>query len=223
MWELDYKESWVLKNRCFWIVVLEKTLESPLDCKEIQPVQLKEIRPGCSLEGLMLKLKLQYFGHLMWRPDSFEKTLMLEKIEGRRRRGRHVGWHHRLNGHGFGWTLGIGDGQGGLACCGSWGRKESDTTEWMNWTEYRFRGFPGGSVVKNPPAMQETQVWSLSWEDPLEEGMVTHSNILAWRVPWTEEPSGLQSMGPQRNLPDWSGWAHMHACSAAKRKKRLWI
>ena len=67
-------------------MVLEKTLESPLDCKEIQSI-LKEISPGCSLEGLMLKLKLQYFGHLMWRPDSFGKTLMLGKIEGKRRRG----------------------------------------------------------------------------------------------------------------------------------------
>ena len=69
-------------------MVLEKTLESPLDCKEIQPVILKEISPGCSLEGLMLKLKLQYFGHLIRRTDSFEKTLMLGKIEGGRRRGR---------------------------------------------------------------------------------------------------------------------------------------
>ena len=86
--ELDYKESWVPKNWCFWTVVLEKTLESPLDRKEIQPPILKEISPGCSLEGLMLKLKLQYFGHLMWRADSFEKTLMLGKIEGRRRSGR---------------------------------------------------------------------------------------------------------------------------------------
>ena len=68
-------------------MVLEKTLDSPLGCKEIQPVLLKEISPGCSLEGLMLKLKLQYFGHLMRRADSFEKTLMLGKIEGRRRRG----------------------------------------------------------------------------------------------------------------------------------------
>ena len=88
MWELDYKESWVPKNWCFWTVVLEKTLESPLDYKEIRPVHLKEISPGCSLEGLRLKLKLQYFSHLMWRADSFEKTLMLGKIEGRRRRGR---------------------------------------------------------------------------------------------------------------------------------------
>ena len=87
MWELDLKEGWTLKNLCFWTVVLEKTLESPLDCKEIKPVNSKEINPEFSLEGLMLKLKLQYFGHLTWRADSFEKTLMLGKIEGGRRRG----------------------------------------------------------------------------------------------------------------------------------------
>ena len=86
MWELDYKESWTQKNWCFWTAVLEKTLESPLDCKEIQPVHPKEISPGCSLEGLMLKLKLRYFVHLMQRDNSLEKTLMLGKIEGRRRR-----------------------------------------------------------------------------------------------------------------------------------------
>ena len=88
MWELDCEESWVLKNWCFWTVVL-KTLESPLDCKEIQPRSiLEEISPGCSLQGLILKLKLQYFGHLMRRVDSLEKTLMLGGIGGRRRKGR---------------------------------------------------------------------------------------------------------------------------------------
>ena len=87
MWELDHKESWVPKNGCFWTVVLEKTLRSPLDCKEIKPVNLKGNQPWISLEGLMLKLKLQYFGHLMWRVDSLEKTLKLGKMEGRRRRG----------------------------------------------------------------------------------------------------------------------------------------
>ena len=86
MWELDHKERWVPKNWCFWTVVLEKMLESPLDCKEIQPI-LKEISLEYSLEGLMLKLKLQYFGHLMQRTDSLQKTLMLGKIEGGRRRG----------------------------------------------------------------------------------------------------------------------------------------
>ena len=87
MWELAYKESWAPKNGCFGTVVLEKTLESPLDCKEIQPVHPTEISPGCSSVGLMLKLKLQYFSHLMRRAASFEKILMLGKIEGRRRRG----------------------------------------------------------------------------------------------------------------------------------------
>ena len=88
MWELDYKESWVPKNWCFWTMVLENSLESPLDCKEIQPVNPKGNQSWIFLEGLMLKLKFQYFGHLMWRTDSLEKTLMPGKIEGRRRRGR---------------------------------------------------------------------------------------------------------------------------------------
>ena len=87
--KVGYKESWVLKNWCFWTVVLEKTLESPLDSKEIQPVHPS---PEYSLEGLMLKLKLQYFGHLMGRIDSFEKTLMLGKIEGRRRGWQRMRW-----------------------------------------------------------------------------------------------------------------------------------
>ena len=86
---MDPKESWALKNWCFWVVVLEKTLESPWTARRSNQSILKEICPEYSLEGLMLKLKLQYFGHLMWRTDSFEKTLMLRKIEGRRRRRQH--------------------------------------------------------------------------------------------------------------------------------------
>ena len=108
MWELDYKESWAPKNWCFWTVVLEKTLASPLDCKEIQPVHPKGGQSWVFMKGLMLKLKLQYFGHLMRRADSSEKTLMLGKIEGRRTRGR---WRIR-------WLEGITDsmdmGLGGL-------------------------------------------------------------------------------------------------------------
>ena len=98
---------------------------------------LKEISPEYSLEGLM-ELKLQYFGHLMQRTDSLEKTLMLGNIEGRRRRGRErtgdemVGWHHRLNGHESEHALGVGDGQGSLACFSPWGHKESDMTELLN-------------------------------------------------------------------------------------------
>ena len=87
MWELDHKECWVPKNGCFLTVVLEKTLESPWDCKEIQPVQPKGIQSWIFI-GRTDELQLQYYGHLMWRTDSFEKTLMLGKIEGRKRRGK---------------------------------------------------------------------------------------------------------------------------------------
>ena len=94
---------------------------------------LKEISPEYSLEGLMLKLKLQYFGHLMQTTNSLEKTLMLGKIEGRKRTGatehERVGWHQRLDGHEFEQALGVGEGQGSLACCSPQGHKELDTTE----------------------------------------------------------------------------------------------
>ena len=101
--------------------------------------QMPMISPGISLEGMMLKLKLQYFGHLMWRADSLEKTQMLGGIGGRRRRETEdemAGWHRWLDGHESQWTPGVGDGQGGLACCDSWGRKELDTTERLNWTSH---------------------------------------------------------------------------------------
>ena len=113
-------------------MVLEKTLASPLDCKEIQPVHPKGDQSWCSLEGMMLKLKLQYFGNLMRRVDSLEKT-DAGRDWGQEEKGmtedEMAGWHHQLDGHGFGWTLGVGDGQGGLACCSSWGCKESNTIE----------------------------------------------------------------------------------------------
>ena len=144
MWELDHKEGWLPKNWCFWTVVLEKALESSLDCKEIKPVNpikvLKEISPEYSLEGLMLKMKLHYLGHLMWRTDSLEKTLMLGKIEGRRRRegmteDEVVGLHHWLQEHEFEQAPGVDGGQGSLVCCSPWGCKELDKTEWLNWTK----------------------------------------------------------------------------------------
>ena len=94
-----------------------------------------------SLEGMMLKLKLQYFGHLMWRLDSLEKTLMLGGIGDKRKRGQQdemAGCHHWLDGRESEWTQGVGDGHGGLACCDSWGRRESDTTERLNWTELNW-------------------------------------------------------------------------------------
>ena len=105
--------------------------------------QPKGINPEYSLEGLMLKLKLQYFGHLMWRTDSLGKTLMLGKMEDGRRRGmtedEMAGWHYRLDGHESEQVLGVGDGQGRLVCCSPWGCKESDTTERLNWTDWKDR------------------------------------------------------------------------------------
>ena len=129
-------ENWTIKKAEHQRI--RRLLRVPWTAKRSNQSILKEVSPGCSLEGLILKLKLQYFGHLMWRTDSFEKTLLLGKIEGRRRSGwqnEMVGMHHRLNVHEFGWTPGVGDGQGDLACCGSWGCKELDTTEWLKWTE----------------------------------------------------------------------------------------
>ena len=134
-------ESWTIKKADCWRIdafelwCWRRLLRVPWTAGRFNQSILKEISPGCLLEGVILKLKLQYFGHLMGRSDSFENTLILGEIEGRRRRGwqdEMVGWHHWLYGHGFGWTPGVGDGQGGLVCCGSWGCKESDTTEWLN-------------------------------------------------------------------------------------------
>ena len=123
-WRIDAFELWC------WTRLLRITGTARWSNQSI----LKEISPGCSLEGLMLKVKLQYFGHLMWRVDSLEKPLMLGGVGGRRRRGQQrMRW---LNGiTDSEWTLGVGDGQGGLACCDSWGHKESDTTERLNWTD----------------------------------------------------------------------------------------
>ena len=122
-------ESWTIKKAerrridAFELWCWKRLLRVPWTSRRSNQSILKEISPGCSLEGLILRLKLQYFGHLMQSADSLEKTLMLGKIEGRRRGGRQrMRWlddHHWLDGHRFEWTLRVGDGQGGLACCGS--------------------------------------------------------------------------------------------------------
>ena len=142
MWELDYKESLAPKNWCLWAVgeaqrCWRRLSNVPWTVRRSNQSILKETRPEYSLEGLMLKLKLQYFGHLMQRTDSLEKTLILGKIEGWWRRG----WQRMIWLDGIMDTMdmslrtsGVGDGQGGLACYIPWGCKESDTTEQLNWT-----------------------------------------------------------------------------------------
>ena len=137
--ELDYKKSWAQKNWCFWTVVLEKTLESPLDCTEIQRVHPKGDQSWMSIGRTDAEAETP----ILWLPEA-KSWLIGKDPDGGKDWGQEekgttedemVGWHHRLNGHGFGWTPGVGDGQGGLECCGSWGRKESDMTEWLNWTD----------------------------------------------------------------------------------------
>ena len=127
-WRIDAFELWC------W----QSLLRVPWTARRSNQSILKEISPGCSLEGLMLKLKLQYFGHLMQRVDSLEKNSDAGRDWGQEEKGmtedEMAGWHHWLNGPEFGWTPGVADGQGGLVCCSSWGRKESDTTERLNWT-----------------------------------------------------------------------------------------
>ena len=139
------RESWTVKKAerqridAFELWYWRRLLRVPWTARRSNQSILKKINPGISLEGLMLRLKLQYFGHLMQRVDSLEKTLMLGGLWGQEEKGttedKMARWHHWLNGRESEWTLGDGDGQGGLVCCDSRGRKESDTTEWLNWTE----------------------------------------------------------------------------------------
>ena len=142
MWELDYKESWVPKNWWFWTVVLEKTLESPLDCKEIQSVHPK----GNQSWMLIRKTDIEAETPILWPPDVKNWLTGRDPDAGKDWRQEEKGitedqmvrWHHGLNGHEFEQALGVGDGQGRLVCCSPWGRKELDTTEQLNWTHEYF-------------------------------------------------------------------------------------
>ena len=148
--ELDREESWALKNWCFWTVVLEKTLESPMDCKEIHPVHPK----GNQSWVIIGRTDAEAETPVLWPPHAKSWLIWKDPDAGRdwgqEEKGttgdEMVGWHHWLDGHEFEWTPGVGDGQGGLACCNSWGRKESDMTEPLNWTESSCWDFPGGPV-----------------------------------------------------------------------------
>ena len=139
MWELDGEESWVPKNWCFWTVVSEKTLESPLDCKEIQPVHSKGDQSWVFIGRTDTKAETP----VLWPPHAKSWLIGKDSDAGRDWRqdekgtteDEMAGWHHWLDGRESEWTPGVGDGQGGLACYDSWSRKELDTTERLNWTE----------------------------------------------------------------------------------------
>ena len=128
----------MIKSKLFKIIITTLPV-FPWTARRSNQSILKEVSPGCSLEGPMLKLRLQYFGHLMPRKEGLfiGKDPVAGRDWGQEEKGttedEMVGWHHWLDGHEFGWTPGAGDGQGGLVCCGSWGHKESDTTERLNW------------------------------------------------------------------------------------------
>ena len=180
MWELDCEESWAPKNWCFWTVVLEKTLESPLDCKEIQSVYSEGDQPWDFFGGNGAEAETP----VLWPPHA--KSWLIGKDSdagrnwGQEEKGltedEMAGWHHRLNGHEFEWSPGVGDGQGGLACCDSWGCKESDTTERLNWTELKAKtaGYYAtntGLAIRRPSLILlplSCISWSWSWSPILQ-------------------------------------------------------
>ena len=178
MWELDYKESWTLKNWCFWTVVLEKTLESPLDCKEIQPVHPKGDQSWVFIERSDVEAETPIF----WPPDA--KSWLIGKDPdagknwGQEEMGttedEMVGCHHWLNGLEFGWTPGDGDGQGGLACCSSWRCKELDMTEWLNWTELNYiQQFHCWYISKG----NESRIWKKELHPKFSAALLTVAKI----------------------------------------------
>ena len=180
--EIWTKESWAPKNWCFWTVLLAKTLENPLDCKEIQPVPPKGNESLVLMEELMLKLKLQYFGHLMWRADSLEKTLMLGKIEGRRRRDQQTVRFSMASLTQLTWV-------------------------WVNSGNWWWTGRPNVLWFMGLQKVGHNWATDLNWKPKHHSagdavsthwlvrfpglGNATHSSNPVWRIPWTEEPGGL--------------------------------
>ena len=166
MWELDCEESWVPKNWWFWTVVLEKTLESPLDCKEIQPVHSEGDQPWDFVGRLDAKAE----SPVLWPPHV--KSWVIGKDSDARRdwwqekgmtEDEMAGWHHWLDGRESEWTAGFGDGQGGLVCCDSWGRKESDTTELLIWSDcpqgIQARSLALGLMMQSFPSCPAPTHW----------------------------------------------------------------
>ena len=143
VWELDHKEGWMLKNWCFWAVMLEKTLDSPLGCKEIKPVNPKGNQSWIFTRGTDAEAEAP----ILWPPDAKSRLIRKDSDAGKEWRQEHkgmtedemVGWHHWLNGHEFEQILGDGEGQGSLACCSPCGCKEPDTSEWLNNKSFKDR------------------------------------------------------------------------------------
>ena len=213
-------ESWTIKkagppkNWCFWTVVLE-TLESPLDSKETKPVKPK----GNQSWMFTGRTDAEAEPPILWPPDA--KNWLIGKDPDAGKDWKHeekgttedeiIGWHHRLDGHEFEQAPGVGNGQESLVCCSPWGHKELDTTEWLNWMFYYFKFVPTfiytaflvAQTVKHLPAMRETWVRSLGWEDPLEKEMATYSSTLAWKIPWMEEPGRLQPIESKSVRHNW--------------------
>ena len=214
-------ESWTVKKaECRRIDAFElwcwgRLLRVPWTARRSNQSILKETSPKYSLERLMLKLKLQYFGHLMWRADWFEKILMMGKTEGRRRRGHQrmrwlVGWHHRLNGHAFGWTLGVGDGQGGLVWFYSWVAK---SWTWLSdWIELKMAKIQSTGNTKwwwrfGAAGLSLTVGGNVKWytatlEDSLPIPHKTNHTLTiqsSYLTPWPLH-KGVENSCPHKNL-----------------------
>ena len=184
MWELDCEESWAPKNWCFWTMVLEKTPESPSDCKEIQPVHYKGDQSWVFFGRTDAKAETP----VLWPPDVKSWLIGKDSDAGRdwgeEEKGTTedeiTGWHHRLKGHEFEWTPGVGDGQGGLVCFNSWGCKELGTTERLNWTELSPRNVILQKYLNMTNTFRTVWVWILA-------GFLRPTSSDCYKTPETEK------------------------------------
>ena len=222
MWVLDHKENWALKNWCFWTVVLEKTLESPLDCKEIQPVHPKGNRSWVFIgrtDGEAETL-------ILWSPDAKNWLSVKDPDVGKDWRQEEkgttedemVGWHHWLDGHEFEQASGVGDGQGSLVRCSPWGHKESDTTEQLNWTLRERRETQEFTVYSFVYVMWGAGKMKEAWRDILRCGNLNQVEVSEVgtfmgrekAVPGRRLEGICRNLGRSVSSPEW--WLHKCVC-----------